>query len=204
MATPGGVEAFGGRPEQNPKKFLRDLQYQMALSGIATARAKVDFLLLRLEVDSPAEEWYLALDPAIREDWDQLEPQFTAQWNQQQPLARTDAEKTEELLNHKLEPEQVGTTVMYLGRMQHAHIAWADGILLKAQVCGLENRMEYTHQVLAELPGSVRGSMGKNYTNWTTFVQNVGGACAAARVEVSRQEPLLHHYVSGLTTYSLA
>jgi hypothetical protein len=35
-------------------------------------------------------------------------------------------------------------------------VAWAKEILEKVRACGLKNRMEYIHQVLAEMPGSVR------------------------------------------------
>jgi hypothetical protein len=51
--------------------------------------------------------------------------------------------------------------------------------------------MEYTHQVLAELPGSVRGSMGKNYMNWTTFIQNVKAIDIDHMKEQARSEAII-------------
>ena len=155
MAT-AAIEPFGGCRNQNPRKFLQDLQYQMALSGITTAWARADFFVLRLELDSTAEEWFRALPQPVQEDWDQLKTQFTTRWDSQLPPAKTATQKIEELLSCKLKPEEVRTMVPYMGRTQHTHMAWAEEILKKAQACGLKNRMEYIHQVLAELPGSVR------------------------------------------------
>jgi hypothetical protein len=164
MAAVATVEPFGGRRDQNPKKFLRDLKYQMTLGGITTPEAKADFFLLRVEADSLAEEWYLALPQQTRESWDLLEPQFETRWATQQPMTRTDTEKTYDLLNHKLKPEDVGTTVQYQGRAQHAHVAWAEDALDKARACGIENRTEYIPLVIADLPDSVRKSMARNYS----------------------------------------
>jgi hypothetical protein len=145
----------------------------MALSSITTVRARANFFVLWLELDSTAEEWFRALPQPVQEDWDQLKTQFTTQWDSQPPPAKMATQKIEELLSCKLKLEEVGTMVPYMGRTQHIHVAWAEEILKKAQVCGLENRMEYIHQVLAELPGSVREGLQWNHMDWTMFVDNV-------------------------------
>jgi hypothetical protein len=124
-------------------------------------------------VDSVAEEWYKALPAIVREDWDQLAPAFTARWDTQPLPAKTVMEKTDELIKYKLKPEEVGTMVPHMGRMQHTHVAWAEQILEKAQACQLENRTEYIQQVLGQLPGSVSEGIQQNYTDWTTFTSNI-------------------------------
>jgi hypothetical protein len=45
MAT-AAIELFRERRNQNLRKFLQDLQYQMALSGITTVWARADFFAL--------------------------------------------------------------------------------------------------------------------------------------------------------------
>jgi hypothetical protein len=171
MAT-AAIELFREHRNQNLRKFLQDLQYQMALSGITTAWARANFAL-RLELDSMAEEWFRVLSQPVQEDWDQLKTQFTTLWDFQPPQAKTATQKIEELLNCKLKPEAVGTMVPYMGRTQHTHVAWAEEIFEKVQACGLKNRMEYIHQVLAKLPGSVRKGLQQNHMDWITFVDNV-------------------------------
>jgi hypothetical protein len=103
----------------------------------------------------------------------QIEPVFIAKWNAQHAPATSAIEKTQALLDYKLRPEDVGTMVSDMGRTQHAHIAWAEGILEKAHECGLENRVEYIYQVVAGLPGSVRNCLDESYMDWTTFIGKV-------------------------------
>jgi hypothetical protein len=108
-------EMFAERQEQNSKVFLQNLQYQMALSGIATADAKAQFFPLCLEIDSPADLWFQKLDPAVHLDWDKLEPQFMKHWvpEIQQSATELAMDKTEDLLECKLKPEEVGQRVPF-------------------------------------------------------------------------------------------
>jgi hypothetical protein len=145
----------------------------MTLSGITTSHAKADFLPLRLEVDSPAEEWHKALLAVVRQDWDRLQLAFTARWDTQPLAVKTVMQMTDDLVNYKLKPQDVRTMVPYMGRVQHAHIAWAEEILKKAKACELEGRTEYIQQVINQLPGSVRKGIQRNFTDWTTFTNNV-------------------------------
>ncbi|KAH9972302.1 hypothetical protein BGW80DRAFT_1252828 [Lactifluus volemus] len=125
--------------------------------------------MLCLDVDSPVDDWYQTLDPVIRTDWDLLVAQFVKEWAQ--PPARP--EKTVELLNLKLKPEDVGTMVLFRGAKQHAHIAWAHEMMVRVRHCGLESREEYIHLVRCELPSSIIDSIGRGYTTWSTFIEAV-------------------------------
>jgi hypothetical protein len=174
-ATAGSRETFGGWNDQHPRKFLRNLQCQMLLSGITAPDAKAEFFMLCLDVDSPADAWHQALDPMIRTNWDKLEAEFMKEWAPPQQATRSDMEKTTELLNHKLKPEDVGTMVLFRGAMHHAHIAWASQIMIRVRDCGLETRAEYIHQVKGELPSSIISSMDQAYTDWRTFIDAVMG-----------------------------
>jgi hypothetical protein len=102
------METFGGWPEQNPRIFLRNAEQQMVLSGVETAAARARFLKLCLEIDSPADAWFQNLNQAMQTDWDQLEAVFTQRWAQRTAPAATNMEKTEQLLNHRIKPDDVG------------------------------------------------------------------------------------------------
>jgi hypothetical protein len=143
----------------------------MLLSGITAPDAKAEFFMLCLDVDSPVDNWYQTLDPVIRTDWDLLAPEFVREWAQ--PAARSAIEKTAELLNHKLKPDDVGTMVLFRGVKQHPHIAWAHEMMVRVRDCGLESRVEYIHQVRGEFPRSIINSIDRAYTNWSTFIEAV-------------------------------
>jgi hypothetical protein len=107
-ATVGSIETFGGWNEQNPRKFLRSLQFQMLpTSGITAPDAMAEFFMLCLDADCPVDDWYQTLDPVIRTDWDLLAPEFVREWAQ--PAARSAIDKTTEPLNTKLKPEESRT-----------------------------------------------------------------------------------------------
>jgi hypothetical protein len=170
-------EMFAGRWEQNSKVFLQNLQYQMALSSIATADAKAQFFPLCLEIDSPADLWFQKLDPAVHLDRDKLEPQFTKCWvpEIQQSATELAMDKTEDLLECKLKPDEVGQRVPFRGTVVYGHVAWAEEMFMMVQRCGLENRIEYICQVMKELLKLVQSSIVKSFTDWAMFLEAVKG-----------------------------
>jgi hypothetical protein len=83
------------------------------VSSITTPTEKAHYLMLCLEVKSPADKWFQGLDPVVKTDWAQLETEFTQKWTVHQAPLRLDMEKTEDLLNHRLKPEEVGEQVPF-------------------------------------------------------------------------------------------
>jgi hypothetical protein len=166
-------DTFGGWPDQDPEAFIRNAERQMIISGIATPDGQARYLRLCLEVKSPADKWFQSLDQAVKTDWAQLEPAFTLKWTTPQTPAKSYQEKTEELLNHRLRPEQVGEMMPFWGANKYTHIVWAEEVREKVQDLGLETRAEYVYQVRNSLPDAVKEGIEGQTTDWTTFIAAV-------------------------------
>jgi hypothetical protein len=115
----------------------------MILSSITTAAEKAHYLMLCLEVKSPADKWFQNLDPAVKMDWAQLEPVFRLQWAAHQAPEWTKLEKTEDLLNHRLKSEDVGEMVPFWGTSEYTHIMWAKEVQAMAQDLEIDARPKY-------------------------------------------------------------
>jgi hypothetical protein len=102
-------------------------------------------------------------------DWDQLEPAFTQKWTMQQAPQRSNLEKTEDLLAHRLKPEEVSETVPFWGTNKYTHIMWAEEVNMMVHDLGIETRSEYVYQVLNNLPSAVKDNIEGKVTDWTTF-----------------------------------
>ena len=147
----------------------------MVLSGIETDVARANYLKLCLEIDSPADTWFQALDAATQGDWSLLELQFTQRWaNRQHPRhVISDMERTDQLLNHRINPEDVGKLVPFLGDMEYSHVVWAEEMIAWAKQLGLESQTEYLYQVMNMLPDTIRDNIKSQPMNWTTFTDTV-------------------------------
>ena len=166
-------DAFGGWPNQDPEAFIRNVERQMIISNVATAAEKARYLMLCLEVKSPADKWFKGLDPAVKTDWARLEPEFTQKWATHQTPQRSDLEKTQDLLNHRLKPEEVSEQVPFWGTTEYTHIVWAEEMTALVQAHGLETRHEYVYQAMTNLPNAVKDNMEGEVTDWTTFIAAV-------------------------------
>jgi hypothetical protein len=100
-------DTFGGWLDQDLEEFIQNVECQMIVSSITTATEKAHYLMLCLEVKSPVDKWFQGLDPVVKMDWAQLEAEFMQKWTVCQAPLRLDMEKMEDLLNHRLKPEEV-------------------------------------------------------------------------------------------------
>jgi hypothetical protein len=84
-------------------------------------------------------------------------------------------EKIRELKNYRLDPDDVGKKVQYMGGTQHTHIKWARTAMGLAWACNLETHMEYVDKAIDGLPNVVQCSLDQaTITDWTTFTAAVG------------------------------
>jgi hypothetical protein len=166
-------EMFGGWPDQDPEAFIRNVERQTILSSVTTAAEKARYLMLCLEVKSPADKWFQSLDPAVKMDWAQLEPAFRLQWVAHQAPEWTKLEKTKDLLNHRLKPEDVGKMVPFRGTSEYTHVVWAEEVQAMAQDLEINARSEYIYQAFNNLPTAVKDSIEGEVTDWTTFIAEV-------------------------------
>jgi hypothetical protein len=145
----------------------------MIISNISTAAEKAHYLMLCLEVKSPVDKWSKGLDPVVKTDWARLEPEFTQKWATHQTPQRSDLEKTQDLLNHRLRPEEVSKQVPFWGTTEYTHIVWAKEMTALVQAHGLETRHEYVYQAITNLPNAIKDNMEGEVTDWTTFIAAV-------------------------------
>jgi hypothetical protein len=165
---------FGGWPNENAHRFLRLTEWQMVTSNVDTPTMKVWYLLLCLEVESPADDWYQKLLATTKTDWDTLEAAFIQEWTPQSAQAMSTMDRTVDLIAHKLKPEDVSRTAPSKGRMEYTHIIWANEMLAKAKVCQLETWVKYVAQVMGDLPIPIRNDLDRStITDWMTFTNVV-------------------------------
>jgi hypothetical protein len=130
-------------------------------------------LMLCLEVKSPADKWFQNLDLAVKTDWAQLEPTFRLQWVAHQAPEWTKLEKTKDLLNHRLKPEDVGEMVPFQGTSEYTHVVWAEEVQAMAQDLEIDARSEYIYQAFNNLPTAIKDSIEGKVMDWTTFITEV-------------------------------
>jgi hypothetical protein len=166
-------DTFSGWPNQDPEAFIRNVECQMIISSITTPTEKARYLMLCLEVKSPVDKWFKGLDAVVKTNWARLEPEFEQKWTTHQAPQRSDLEKTEDLLNHRLKPEEVGEQVPFWGTTEYTHIVWAEEMMALVQAHELETRHEYVYQAMSNLPKAVKDNMEGKVTDWTTFIAAV-------------------------------
>lgn len=93
----------------------------------------------------------------MQTNWNQLENVFRQRWALHAPPASTDVEKTGQLLNHRIKPEDVGKQVPFFGAIEYSHLDWAEEGLALAHQLGLESWTEYLHQVIEHSPRCHKG-----------------------------------------------
>jgi hypothetical protein len=174
MATPGmSIEKFRGRGNQDPEEFIQEAERQMTHCGLTTDQAKARYFRLCLQVKSPARKWFNGLNIAVQTDWTQLEAVFMQKWASHQPMQKTNLELTQDLLSHKLNPEDVGQMVPFEGNLEYTHIVWAEEMRELAEENSLLNRHEYVYQVMNDLPKAIKDNIEGPIMNWTTFIAAV-------------------------------
>jgi hypothetical protein len=135
---------------------------------------RAEYLSWCLDYDSPAEAWFQSLPMAAQTDWDQLVPLFIQRWTPPPAPEKSPVEKIRELKNYRLNPDNVGKKVQYMGGTQHTHVKWARTAMGLARACNLETHMEYVDEAIDGLPNVVRRSLDRaTITDWTTFTAAV-------------------------------
>jgi hypothetical protein len=158
-AAPPAIETFAGRDDQNGPRFLYMVRLQLASRGIVTPDTRVEYLSWCLDYNSPAEAWFQSLPAAAQTDWDQLVPLFIQRWTPPPAPEKSPVEKIQELKNYRLNPDNVGKKVQYMGGTQHVHVKWARTAMGLAQACNLETHMEYVDKAINGLPNAVQCSL---------------------------------------------
>jgi hypothetical protein len=166
-------EMFGSWPDQDPEVFIQNMEWQMILSSVTTAAEKAHYLMLCLEVKSLANKWFQNLDLAVKTDWAQLEPTFRLQWVAHQAPEWTKLEKTKDLLNHRLKPEDVGEMVPFWGTSKYTHVVWAEEVQAMVQDLEINTRSKYIYQALNNLPTAIKDSIEGEVIDWTMFIMEV-------------------------------
>jgi hypothetical protein len=147
----------------------------MIISGITTTEGQAHYLRLCLEVKLLVDKWFQGLDQVMKTDWGQLEPAFMQHWMTHQAPQKSYQEKIEELLNHRLKPEQVSEVVPFWGMSEYMHIAWVEEVHKKVQDLGINTRPEYVYQVFSTLLDTIKDGIEDQTADWMTFIMAVKG-----------------------------
>ena len=82
-------------------------------------------------------------------------------------------QQTEQLLNHRIKPEDVGKQVPFFGAIEYSYLDWAKEGLALAHQLGLESWTKCLHQVMNTLLDAIKDSIKGQDTKWTRFMQAV-------------------------------
>ncbi|KAF5385081.1 hypothetical protein D9615_000997 [Tricholomella constricta] len=168
---PANVEPFwGDRPDENGQDFLR--AFNRAMGDKADA-VKCKLFVNYLHADSEADEWYAALPPDVRADWDDMETAFHARWPRATVARKTAMEYEEEILALQLKEEALGLKETVAGREVYTHIAWADKMSALVSRAGHATGSTYIGLVRRGLPSLMRERIVGTPANWTAFLTTV-------------------------------
>jgi hypothetical protein len=165
------VEPFwGDRDDENPQDFLRS--FNRAMGDKSDAHKQKQFINF-LHADSVADDWYEALDAAIRADWALVEAAFHTRWPKIAVVKKTSTEYEEELLGLRLKDEELGRKETVAGRETYTHVIWADKMQKLAKGAGVETGTIYIGQVRKMLPTIIKDKVADKHADWTAFLKAV-------------------------------
>ncbi|KAG6806745.1 hypothetical protein H0H92_010157, partial [Tricholoma furcatifolium] len=114
--------------KENPRAFIAKIKRTFLLSGL-TNEQKVAVFELSLVEGGPAQEWFTGLEDAEKASWESLAAAFDARWPARAIVAKTTAEKQDDLRQHKLgEKDLLQKRELTDGREAYSHISFTDAV----------------------------------------------------------------------------
>ena len=160
----------GDKEDENPEDFLRAFFRRMGGVTDATRRAQFPNYL---QADSVADEWYADLLEGDKSTWADIEAAFRTRWPRKRQAKKTDEEHEDEIMDRKLEAEDLGKREKVAGREVYSHIAWADKIETIIKSAGLEKTTTHIRRVRMGLPTILREKVGTGHADWKAFLKAV-------------------------------
>ena len=164
---------FSGDPvKENPKAFLRTLDWYFLDRQITNDEQKCAFLQVSLQADSPADRWFESLDSATQtRDWTKLRAAFEAKWMRAAPSTMSDADALEYLQQQKL--IKIGDILPYDTPPGQAarrrYRTWAGELELEVSRQRVDDRV--AEQFRRALPKPLRNMLRKVTTWQDLFAQ---------------------------------
>lgn len=114
--------------DEDPHDFLNAIWHIFIMKPSTTDTQRLQAFELHLKSGSAAEQWWDALPPTDKENWNHFHQAFNEQWPVRIPTAKTVGEKLTELEHTTITEEELGTQVKIQGMEEYAHVVWVNRI----------------------------------------------------------------------------
>ena len=174
MANVMNIKPFGGGLNGNvqPKDFLKTFRRTMQNLSITSDKDQIECFTDYLTLNSPAEEWYT--DEGLNEtSWQGFEASFIARFPGAELAKKTKSELEREILEMKLETEELNKTETHLGVAVETHKVFADKLLDLEKRAKIEKTTTSIWQVRDNLPNILKSKIGESHANWIAFCRAI-------------------------------
>ncbi|KIK14781.1 hypothetical protein PISMIDRAFT_116421, partial [Pisolithus microcarpus 441] len=169
------LKSFKGDEDdtQDPQTFLRTFNRIMRLAGVADEGEKIEALQDYITPRSEAQKWYDTLSGPQLSSWLELSRAFNKRWEPLPRAEKTQEQYQEELLEWKLEDEEVGRTKEMNGTKAWTHVVWARGALRLAEAAGVESNVGLVRMIHKKLPKVIRKLTTQKYMTFEDLTKAV-------------------------------
>ncbi|KAG6807325.1 hypothetical protein H0H92_007995 [Tricholoma furcatifolium] len=158
--------------KENPRAFIAKIKRTFLLSRLANEQ-KVAVFELSLVEGGPAQEWFAGLEDTEKATWESLAAAFDARWPARAIVAKTTAEKQDDLRQHKLaEKDLLQKRELTDGREAYSHIVWAEKALRLARLIPDTNHL-LVSQSKTQLPQALQDCLADDCDMWESFTNTV-------------------------------
>ncbi|KAG6823971.1 hypothetical protein H0H92_008418 [Tricholoma furcatifolium] len=169
LPTFDGGEDVG---KENPRAFIAKVRRTFLLSGL-TDEQKIAVFELSLVEGGPAKEWFDGLAGEEKTSWNELMAAFDTRWPARVVVAKTAAEKQDDLRQHVLkESDLLRKQELTDGREAYSHVVWAEKALRLAKLIPDTNHL-LVPQSKAQLPEALRDCLADDCDTWEVFTEAV-------------------------------
>ncbi|KAG6823872.1 hypothetical protein H0H92_008792, partial [Tricholoma furcatifolium] len=201
LPTFDGGEDIG---KENPRAFIAKVRRTFLLSGLTDVQ-KIAVFELSLVEGGPAKEWFDELSEDDKATWNSLMAAFDARWPARVVVAKTAAEKQDDLRQHTLkESDLLKKQELTDGREAYSHVVWAEKALRLAKLIPDTNHL-LVPQSKAQLPDPLRDCLTDECDTWEAFteaVKNVKLTKLREKIKRKEEEVSLRRKVESLENAS--
>ncbi|KAG6823656.1 hypothetical protein H0H92_009517 [Tricholoma furcatifolium] len=185
LPTFDGGEDVG---KENPHAFIAKVRRTFLLLGLNDEQ-KIAVFELSLIEGGPAKEWFDGLTGDAKTTWNGLTEAFDTRWPARAVVAKTAAEKQDDLRQHTLaEKDLLQKKELTDGREAYSHVVWAEKALRLAKLIPDTNHL-LVPQSKAQLPEALRDCLTDDCDTWESFTEAVKGVkLAKLRERIRKKE----------------
>jgi hypothetical protein len=158
--------------DEDPHNFLNSIQRIFIMKPSTTDTQRLWAFELHLKSGSAVEQWWDALPPTDKENWNHFHQAFNERWPIRIPTAKMVGEKLMELEQTMITEEEVGTQVKIQGMEEYAHVVWANRIERWAAAIPDTNGL-WISKIRKAMPKVLQKVTQPTHTDWASFCKAI-------------------------------